>query len=109
MLEKQRMTVKRLSLNREKLKEYCGQLALERIPENVSPVNNGYGQQSPRDQPQVLLGSYRSHRLEYQLQQPRKTEATQPYYMLSNRVITNKETSSLTVGSGSVIGSPASG
>ena len=34
MLERQRMTHKRLSLNREKLKQYCGQLELERIPED---------------------------------------------------------------------------
>ena len=34
MLERQRMTQKRLSLNREKLKQYCGQLELERIPED---------------------------------------------------------------------------
>ena len=61
MLEKQRMTHKRLSLNREKLKQYCGQLELERIPEDN--VN-----QSPRDQKQVLLNSYRTHRYDFQLQ-----------------------------------------
>jgi hypothetical protein len=35
MLEKQRVNNKRLSLQREKLKQYCGQLNLERIPEHV--------------------------------------------------------------------------
>ncbi len=53
MLERQRLTRKRLSNNRDKLKEYCGQLNLERIPENPTPP-------SPRDQAQILLHSYRS-------------------------------------------------
>jgi len=50
-----------LSLNREKLKQYCGQLELERIPEQPS---------SPRDQKQILLNSYRAaHLVEYEQQQ----------------------------------------
>ena len=57
------MTHKRLSLNRDKLKQYCGQLDLERIPED--PVGT---YQSPRDQKQVLLNSYRTHRYDFQLQ-----------------------------------------
>lgn len=37
MLERQRITNRRLSSNREKLKIYCGQLNLELIPEQPSP------------------------------------------------------------------------
>lgn len=43
ILEKQRINTKRLSQHRDKLKYFCGQLNLERIPENVT-------QNSPRDQ-----------------------------------------------------------
>lgn len=62
MLERQRIMNKRLSMNREQLKAYCGQLNLERIPENTGGGNNG---NSPRDQAQILLNSYRTHRLEF--------------------------------------------
>lgn len=61
------MTHKRLSLNRDKLKQYCGQLDLERIPED------GNQNQSPRDQKQILLNSYRTHKYDFQLQLTKPT------------------------------------
>jgi hypothetical protein len=92
MLERQRLTRKRLSSNREKLKQYCGQLNLERIPEHPSPP-------SPRDQAQILLDSYRgtSH-----------DKAMYKQYNVQHTAfqVAGRESSYLTSGHGSIDPSP---
>lgn len=92
MLERQRLTRKRLSSNREKLKQYCGQLNLERIPEHPDPP-------SPRDQAQILLDSYRGTSFDKAMY--KEYNVQQSAYQVGGR-----ESSFLTSGHGSIEPTP---